>query len=89
MLTCREFDEFIVDYLDHELPWSTQVSMRWHEFLCSPCRAYLVDYRRTIELGQSVFNDPESEVPDSVPQELVRAVIARLEEQDNCRRFSS
>ena len=83
MLTCREFDEFIVDYLDHELPWSTQVSMRWHELLCSPCRAYLADYRRTIELGQSFFDDPESEVPDSVPQELVRAVIARLEEQDD------
>ncbi len=78
MLTCRAFDEFIVDYLDHELPWFTQVSMRLHEFLCRKCRAYLADYRRTIELGQSVFDDPESEVPDSVPQELVKAVIERL-----------
>ncbi len=78
MLTCRAFDEFIVDYLDHELPWSVRISMRLHEFLCRDCRAYLADYRRTIELGQSVFDDPESEVPDSVPQELVKAVIERL-----------
>ncbi len=78
MLTCREFDEFIVDYLDHELPWSTQISMRWHQLLCRTCRAYLADYRRTIGLGQSVFDDPESEMPDSVPQELVKAVVERL-----------
>ena len=80
MLTCRAFDEFIVDYLDHELPWFTQVSMRLHELLCRKCRAYLADYRRTIELGRSVFDAPESEIPDSVPQELVKAVIARLKE---------
>ena len=78
MLTCKEFDEFIVDYLDHELPWAIQVSMRLHQFFCRKCRAYLADYRRTIELGQSVFDDPESETPDSVPQELVKAVIERL-----------
>ena len=78
MLTCREFDEFIVDYLDHELPWPIQVSMRMHQLLCRKCRAYLADYLRTIKLGQSVFDDPESEMPDSVPQELVKAVIMRL-----------
>lgn len=83
MLTCREFDEFIIDYLDHELPWPTLVSMCWHNLLCSPCRVYLADYRRTIELGQSVFDDLESEIPDSIPQELVEAVIERLKAKND------
>ncbi len=82
MLTCREFDKFIVDYLDHELPWSIQISMRLHLLLCRKCRAYLATYRRAIELGQSVFDDPESEMPDSVPQELVKAVIERLKDKN-------
>ena len=83
MLSCRDFDHFIVDYLDNELPWHTHVSMRWHLWFCSDCRAYLADYQRTIELGQSVFEDLDREVPDSVPQELVDAVIDCLEEQQD------
>ena len=83
MLTCRDFDQFIVDYLDNELPWRTQVSMRLHFWFCSDCRAYLAGYQRTIELGQSAFEDPDCEVPDSVPPELVDAVIDCLEEQRN------
>ncbi len=74
MLTCREFDEFIVDYLDYELPWSTQVSMCWYELLCSKCRAYLADYRRTIELGQ--LNGPRNE---PIGDELKTAVRYWLE----------
>ena len=82
MLTCREFDSFIVDYLNSELPWSSQVSMRWHGFLCNECRAYLADYRRTIEFGQSVFEELDNEVPDSVPQGLVDAAMAQIREKD-------
>jgi hypothetical protein len=85
MLNCREFDAFIVDYLDHEIPWSIQASIRWHQLLCRKCRAYLADYRRTIELGQSVFDDLESETPDSVPQELVKAVIERQKAKSGSR----
>ena len=79
MLTCKQFDAFIVDYLEGRLPFSTRLSMRLHLALCWRCRAYLRKYRRTIELGQSVFGDPDQAVPDEVPDELVKAVLAHID----------
>jgi anti-sigma factor RsiW len=77
MLTCREFDEFMVDYLDGELPvW--QKYMCWlHVKMCKECAYFVQQYRRTLALEKSAFASPEDAVPDSVPEDLVRAAIAR------------
>jgi predicted anti-sigma-YlaC factor YlaD len=83
MLTCREFDEFMVDYLDGELPvWQKYVC--WlHVKMCKECAYFVQQYRRTLALEKSAFASPEDVVPDSVPEDLVRAAIARRNKKHN------
>lgn len=77
MLTCKEFDDFMVDYLDQRLPvW--QKFMCWlHVKMCRECAEFVRDYHRTLALGKTAFDDPDEPVPDSVPDELVKAALAR------------
>ncbi len=76
MLTCKEFDDFMVDYLEGGLPvW--QKFMYWlHVKMCRECAYFIRQYRRVIALGQQAFDSPDSAVPDSVPEELVKAAMA-------------
>ncbi len=76
MLTCKEFDEFMTDYLEGGLPvW--QKYMCWlHVKMCRECAYFVRQYRRVVALGQSAFDSPDEAVPDSVPEELVQAAIA-------------
>jgi len=76
MLTCKEFDDFMVDHLEGRLPvW--QKYMCWlHVKMCRECADFIRQYRRVIALEQNAFDSPDSTVPDSVPEELVKAALA-------------
>ncbi len=76
MLTCKEFDEFMIDYLEGGLPvW--QKFMCWlHVKICRECAYFVQQYRRVIALGQRAFDSPDDPVPDSVPEELIKAALA-------------
>lgn len=76
MITCREFEALILDYLDGRLPLRDRLLIDLHLRMCSVCRLYLADYRQTIALGKAAFADPEAIVPETVPEDLVRAVMA-------------
>lgn len=75
MLTCKEFDDFMVDYLEGGLPvW--QKYMCWlHVKMCRECAHYVRQYRRVVALGKEAFDNPDDEVPDSVPEELIKAAL--------------
>jgi anti-sigma factor RsiW len=76
MLTCKEFDDFMVDYLDGNLP-AWQTFMCWlHVKMCRACAQFVNEYRRTMKLGKTAFENSEDEVPDSVPEELIKAALA-------------
>lgn len=75
MLTCREFDDFMADYLARELPLTRQLSCWLHVTLCSACRRYLYEYRRTIALGKKAFEQDDEPLPDSVPDALIRSAL--------------
>ena len=76
MLTCREFDEFMLDYLDGELPVWRKYMCWLHVRMCKECARFVQKYRRTIALEQSAFDSPDEAVPDDVPEELVKAALA-------------
>ena len=76
MITCLEFEDFIVSYLDGSLAPRDRRLFERHLRLCRECRDYLAAYQRSIELGKAVFNEPLSAVPDDVPEDLVTAVLA-------------
>jgi anti-sigma factor RsiW len=75
-MTCREFVEFLMAYLDAELPKDERTVFEEHMSDCPACLDYLDSYRETVALGQQVCWDPEGPVPEEVPEELVRAIVA-------------
>ncbi len=75
MITCREFEEFVLSYLDGELPARQARIFEWHLRICRECREYLAAYKRTIEIGKAVLGPAHAAVPEDVPEDLVRAVL--------------
>lgn len=80
MLTCREFIEFLMEYLERALPVQRLSEFERHLGGCSSCRAYLQNYESTVRLGQAAFAHPEAApdgaLPQDVPEELVKAILA-------------
>lgn len=76
MLTCKEFDEFMVDYLEGGLPLRQKFVCWLHVKMCRECAYFVRQYRRAIALGQAAFDDPEGRVPESVPEELIKAALS-------------
>lgn len=80
MITCAEFEEFIIDYLEDRLTKKQRFIFNTHLRLCKDCRSYLTAYQTAIALGKAVFDSPDKEVPDEVPKDLVNAVLAARKE---------
>ena len=60
MLTCKEFDDFMVDYLDRNLPVWPKYMCWLHVKMCKECAEFLREYQRTIKLGKSAFDAPDA-----------------------------
>jgi anti-sigma factor (TIGR02949 family) len=75
-VNCREFVDFLMAFLDDELPREQRDVFRSHMDACPSCETYLDTYRETVRLGQSVCRDPEGPVPEDVPERLVQAILA-------------
>jgi anti-sigma factor RsiW len=75
-VTCREFTDFLMDYFSNELALEARSSFEAHLRVCSNCERYLTSYRESVALGKRAFDDQDSKVPSSVPEELVKAILA-------------
>jgi len=77
-LSCRDFVEVIMAWLDGELEASTRDLFDAHLVVCPDCVDYLDSYKTTVALGKCICDpdDPEARVPDDVPEDLVQAVLA-------------
>ena len=76
MITCVEFESFILAYFEGELPSRQRRVFEFHLKICRECRDYLAAYRRTMELGRAVLSeDPSAAVPRDVPEDLIKAVL--------------
>jgi anti-sigma factor RsiW len=73
---CREFAEFIVDYLTGELPPETVVAFERHLSRCPKCPKYFEQYKATLAAGKAAFASPDDEVPGDVPEDLIQAILA-------------
>ena len=75
-MTCREFIEFLWQYLSEELSPAQRARFAEHLSRCAPCVRYLKSYEETVKLGKAVFTHPEDLVPTDVPEELVQAILS-------------
>jgi len=74
-VTCREFVTFIADFLSGELPENERQAFERHLLRCGNCARYLEGYRATIALEKRAFDDQDAPVPETVPDELVDAIL--------------
>jgi anti-sigma factor RsiW len=71
-LNCRECNDFLIDYLNGDLPPGQLRIFEGHIELCPPCLTYLESYRETLKLAQKC-GDEQSE---PLPEALVSAILA-------------
>ncbi|HTO68414.1 MAG TPA: zf-HC2 domain-containing protein [Myxococcota bacterium] len=71
-MNCRECTDFLMDYLNGELPPAQQRVFEGHLELCQTCLTFLESYRKTQKLGELVSEEAHEPLPDA----LVRAILA-------------
>jgi len=75
-MTCKDFIEFLLDYIEGGLPKAQQALFEEHLSVCSSCVAYLSNYRDTLALSKAAFFESDGPVPEEVPEDLVAAVLS-------------
>jgi anti-sigma factor RsiW len=78
-LKCREVIDFLDRYLEGELSPQERREFELHLRLCRSCRAYLKTYRETLRFEEVAREELDREVPESVPEELVLAILQSRE----------
>ncbi len=76
MMKCKDFNEFLGEYLEGGLDEKTRSTFEAHLQICPPCYGYLDSYKDVVKVGKACCQDPEAGVPDDVPQSLVNAILA-------------
>ena len=75
-MNCREFTEFLHEYLFGNLPPEERAEFEKHLAECPWCVAYLDSYKKTILLtGEAFSNSGNGAPPDDAPEELIQAIL--------------
>jgi anti-sigma factor RsiW len=74
-MTCRDFADFLDQYLAGDLSAATLARFERHLSLCPNCVRYLSQYRDAIAMGRSAFHNLSDSVPVDVPEDLVAAIL--------------
>lgn len=74
-MTCRQIDNFLMDWLDGKLGPRQSKAFEHHLNICAECVAYVESYRKTVALGKDAFTNPDAAPPPEVPSDLVHAIL--------------
>lgn len=80
-MTCQQFIEFLMRYLDGELTGEERQIFEEHLEKCPPCVAYLDTYRQTIRFSQFACAARDDEPCAAIPERLVQAIVAACRKQ--------
>ena len=72
--THAEVREFLLHYLEHDLPLLKRLQFGIHLLMCRGCLDYLRRYRDSVALAKAYLNDPP-------PEELVELTLRFLEQR--------
>ena len=76
IVTCREFADFMADYLDGRAARRGAIGVRApSEALPELPASTSPDYAETVKLGKRAFDNDDAAVPADVPEELVKAIL--------------
>lgn len=82
MITCREFNDFIYDYVEGELSEKQVILFNRHMRVCPMCRNFLKTYVAAYKAKSQIFPYDDIDVPDAVPQDLIAAILDLKRNQD-------
>ena len=72
-MTCQQLIDFIMSYVENQLPQEERSEFDRHLAVCPSCVNYMKTYERTVLLAKACAEDP---VPADVPESLVQAILA-------------
>jgi anti-sigma factor RsiW len=77
-VTCQEIIEFLMAYVDGELPPEQAAVFAQHLADCPVCLEFLHSYRQTVQLSKQALSPGASPANDCppVPEDLIRAIVA-------------
>jgi anti-sigma factor RsiW len=75
-MTCREFIDFLMEFLNGAMPPEQHALFEAHLAECPDCVNYLHSYEETVRLGRAAFGEPDAPLPESIPEDLVQAILA-------------
>ena len=81
-ITCREFIDFIGQYLSDELLPEERAKFEHHLTHCPPCVRYLQSYRETMKISKVALAPPNDPVPADIPEELIQAILSARSQQN-------
>jgi anti-sigma factor RsiW len=73
-VNCRDFTDFIMAWLDGELPEAQARAFAAHIDKCPPCVTYLEQYKQAVAAGRLCCGEPE--LPGEVPEALIQSILA-------------
>ena len=75
MITCREFNDFIIEYVEGTLTDKQIILFNRHMRVCPMCRNFLKTYIAAYKAKDYIFPYEDIDVPDAVPQDLIDAIL--------------
>ncbi len=75
-IDCKSLEDFIVDYIDGQLPSLQRKAFIDHIKECSPCKLYVNEYQKSISVSQAAYPEVHSSNCEQMPEELVQAILA-------------
>ena len=79
MITCEQFEDFIIDYLEGDLPEKKRKLFEFHIRTCRECREYLAAYERARDVA--IESSRRVSTLEEVPSDLLEAVTRTLSDQ--------
>ena len=75
LITCAEFENFVVDYLDNTLPEAQRKVFTRHLTICPECRDYIEHYTQTIQLASKAEEYTRFGNAGDPPKDLLTAIL--------------
>jgi predicted anti-sigma-YlaC factor YlaD len=78
MISCIEFEAFVLDYFEEELTSRQRSMFELHLKVCPECRTYLRHYRETVVLlktSSRSIDQTRTQQLQTVPEDLIAAII--------------
>jgi anti-sigma factor RsiW len=73
-MNCRELSEFLSDFVAGDLAADVSREFDAHLARCPECHAFVAQYRATIRLSSSAFEESVG----ALPEDLVRAILSSV-----------